>query len=254
MHLLKANPTLSLFISVFLFFQISKSYSDIVILNGPPGSGKGTQAKDIAKYLDYPLLSLGTLTRSGITDVSVSDSWSLSQPDQQERNLQKQKVVISWLQSQQEKSGMISDGWPRRKHAIDSFFSFIKSSDHRVLVFRLHIDDDQILTERARSRKVCPDPQCASSWGRLIRPPDPDICSCGKVLKTRFFDSQDRFIKRIQKYRKINKEDPFKDYANEPWFTLIEIPGDQSPGSVRQEIFKYLKRWKTSGQKQSSID
>lgn len=249
MHKLRFCKTVAHFMIAFFLFLNSPGFSDIILLNGPPGSGKGTQAKIISESMNYSLLSLGTLVRSGTTEISASDSLYLPQKDQISRNKQKQKIAQKFLSNLDENHpGLVSDGWPRRKKAIDSFLTWIKTTGHRVLVIRLVVSNDQILLNRALTRKVCPDPLCAASWGSLIHPPNPDICSCGRILKSRFFDSNNKFNKRIQKYRSLNKEDPFKAFYSESWFTLKELSGDQTPDKVSKEISKILREWKTFDQ------
>ena len=126
-----------------------------IIFFGPPGAGKGTQAKIISKFINLPHLSTGDILRAKIKE---QDSLALKLRDiMSSGNLVSDDIlneIVSEKLSIECKKGFILDGYPRtldQSSFIDSFFK--KQSMTIDLIFNINISFDTI-KERILKRSV----------------------------------------------------------------------------------------------------
>lgn len=204
----------------------------ILILLGPPGSGKGTQAKQLSKSLHYNHLSTGDLLRNeskkettlGKEIKAYIDHGELV-PDETIVN-----ILLQSLCKNNNLQGIILDGFPRTLTQAELLDK--KCGIKKTIVFHLDVDDD-IIIKRIIQRRICT--QCGQLYHLQFHPPkNPGQCDiCNGKLEQRFDDKEAIIKKRLDIY---HKEMPLilKFYQNKG--ILIHIKGDESQKKITESI------------------
>ena len=179
-----------------------------MILLGPPGAGKGTQAEALVKKLGIPAISTGDILRDavarktpvGLKAKAFMDAGELV-PDEVIIG-----IVIDRLAMDDCKNGYILDGVPRTLVQAEALEENGVVLD---IALSIEISDDEIL-ERLGGRRACPD--CNSIYHVVSKPPSADgICDkCGGELITRKDDRQETIRTRLQTFHKETA--PLKEY------------------------------------------
>ncbi len=177
----------------------------ITILLGPPGSGKGTQAKKLEQDRGWPQLSTGDMLREHIsaqTDLGLEARKYMDQGE-----LVPDKVVIRMVSDRigkpDCKDGCIFDGFPRttpQAEALDQVLSEEKRTVDRVVLFEV---EDVVLIPRLTGRRTCP--SCGGVFHLISKPPEKEnICDdCkSKGLTQRDDDKEEVVGNRLEVYRK----------------------------------------------------
>lgn len=182
-----------------------------IILFGPPGAGKGTQAEIISKALNIPTISTGAIIRGavkegtpmGLSAKSYMDAGALV-PDE---------VVIGIINERLAKddckAGFILDGFPR---TVPQAIALDKMGVKIDVVLSLEVKDEAIVA-RMGGRRVCP--ACGATFHTQHNPSSAgDKCDiCGVELLLRDDDKPEVVLKRLTTYHK--ETEPLKDYYNE---------------------------------------
>jgi adenylate kinase len=218
-----------------------------VILIGPPGAGKGTQAKRISERYGIPQISTGDLLRD-----NISRGTELGK---QARELMERgalvsdelvcQMVASRLTQPDCKLGFILDGFPRTvrqaewldKYLVENQL-FQKGNDCGLLVVvQLVVEYNQLL-QRLTGRRTCP--TCGRIYNVHTQPPEVEgVCDIdGSALKTRKDDRDEVIAERLKTYE--SQTLPLvKYYAQRN--RLIEINGAGSLDQVTAEAFKAIE-------------
>lgn len=181
-----------------------------IILFGPPGAGKGTQADIISKDLQIPTISTGAIIRAavkegtpmGLSAKSFMDAGALV-PDEVVIGIIKERLAKDDC-----KNGFILDGFPRtvpQAVALDSMGVKIDA------VASLEVSDEAIV-ERMGGRRVCK--ACGATFHTKYNPSSKgDMCDvCGAELLMRDDDKPEVVLNRLNTYHK--ETEPLKDYYN----------------------------------------
>lgn len=205
----------------------------VVILLGPPGSGKGTQAVRISKELQIPHISTGDLFREniskntslGIRAKTFMDAGKLV-PDE---------LVLEMLFDRVSKpdaaKGYLLDGFPRTIAQANALESHLKEGA-ALKVFNLDVPDD-VIVKRAEGRLTCQ--KCGHVYNKFFSPPAKDsICDkCGGQLITRPDDKAEVVEERLKVYHLQTK--PLIAFYKEKG-VLVTVDGTKAP----DEVFKNL--------------
>ena len=171
-----------------------------LILLGPPGAGKGTQAEVLVKKLGVPQISTGDILRAAVKNGTPVGLEAKAYMDA--GNLVPDDVIIGVVKERLTaddcKNGYIFDGMPRtiaQAEALDTQGVTIDT------VLSLDIPDD-ILIRRLGGRRICPD--CGIIYHiETKRPAKEGICdNCGAALITREDDEIETLMNRLQTYHK----------------------------------------------------
>lgn len=205
----------------------------IVILLGPPGSGKGTQTKMLSEALSIPQISTGDLFREhmkndtplGTKAKGFINSGKLV-PDELVLEMVDERVKAPDC-----KNGFLLDGFPRTVPQAEAIEKTLLK-DARAVVLNLMVDDDVII-KRAEGRLVCK--QCGSIYNRYFSPPKQEgICDkCGGALYHREDDKPEVVQARLRVYNDQTK--PLLDYYSKN-HGLINIDGDNPSEIVFQDL------------------
>ncbi|MDQ3813527.1 MAG: adenylate kinase, partial [Armatimonadota bacterium] len=175
-------------------------------LLGPPGSGKGTQAKKLAVMLGMPHISTGDLFRAEIA--AESELGKLANEYITHGNLVPDEVVNAMMRerlAQEDCAGYVLDGYPRtvqQAEALEQVLSEIK----RPLCVAIELDvPDDIIVQRAIGRLVCS--QCGAIYHLTSKPPRRmGVCDiCYGVLVVRDDDQPSTVRQRLQIYHRITE-------------------------------------------------
>lgn len=211
----------------------------ILILLGPPGSGKGTQAKRLGVEEKWPHLSTGDMLRSAITQGTQLGLKAKTFMDQ--GLLVPDEVVIGLISERVQqvdcKNGFILDGFPRTiPQAVALGVMLNALSLHLDRVFSFEIKESELIN-RLCGRRTCP--KCGAMYHVESVPPLQDmICDqCGTGLVQRADDQIDVVQRRLKVYQQETA--PLVDFYRKEG-RLICLDAAQSANAVALELKKAL--------------
>jgi adenylate kinase len=208
----------------------------VVILFGPPGSGKGTQGKMIAEEIGIPHIATGDIMRQAISDgtelglkVKEFVGKGLLVPD--EIVIQ---IIEERLKKDDTKNGFILDGFPRtipQAVALDELFQKINIQNYKVIW--LDVPDEEIV-KRISGRRTCKN--CQAVYNIYFNPPKVDgICDvCGGELFIREDDKEEKVKKRLEVFRE--QTFPLIDYYQKKGKKIIKVNGVGSVDEIKERI------------------
>lgn len=206
-----------------------------VVFLGAPGSGKGTQARKIAKENLYSILSTGDLIRAEIR--ASTEIGQKSRPYIERGELIPDElmldVVEEWVNASSGGRGIVSDGFPRT-------VSQAKALDHRlkqtfqVTILYLDVNLEEI-KNRVLNRRICS--RCNSIYNIVTTKPKKEfVCDkCGGKLIRRLDDTEEMIDIRYKTYLEQTK--PILDFYGTR-VTLINANKDAE--DVYKEIIKRI--------------
>jgi adenylate kinase len=219
-----------------------------VVLLGPPGAGKGTQAKRIMEHYGVPQISTGDLLRENVargSDLGLAAKAVMARGELVSDDLVCNMVQRRLVQPDC-KRGYILDGFPRTAAQagwLDALLDhelFDNSRPTRAfpIVVRLDVDYNQLLL-RITGRRSCP--TCGRIYNVHLQPPRADeICDevHGTKLVTRDDDRLEVIQPRITNYQEQTR--PVADYYQRTG-RLITVDGDLPMDEVTDQIFRILE-------------
>lgn len=173
-----------------------------IVLFGPPGSGKGTQAQFIVERYGIPQISTGEMLRAavkantplGAMAKSIMDAGGLVSDD----------IVLGLVRErvlqEDASSGFILDGFPRTVPQADSLISLLGDLNKKInVVISLEVESDELIN-RLSGRRTCP--VCGKGFHvKYDKPKQDNICDlCGVLLIQRDDDSESTVINRLKVY------------------------------------------------------
>src|SRR5438477_2217854 len=213
-----------------------------VILLGPPGAGKGTQAKAIVARYGIPQISTGDILREnraqgtelGKRAAAIMDRGELV-PDELVCDM-----VAARLAHADCARGFILDGFPRTVKQAEWLDKLLAKSAARTpapVVISLKVDYNNLL-RRLTGRRSCP--ACGRIYNVYFQPPRvPDVCDVdGSKLVARQDDSEAVISERLKAYEKQTL--PLADYYRRSG-RLREVSGEASVDQVTAEILKAIE-------------
>jgi len=174
-----------------------------LIFLGPPGVGKGTQAKRLAAAQAIPHISTGDILRAEVNAATPLGTQAQTYMDQGE--LVPDDLVVAIvarrLDRDDSRNGYLLDGFPRtaaQARALEQELAKTNGPIDRVLYF--HAPDD-VLVRRLSGRRGCPD--CGADYHLTALPPKVQgVCDrCGGSLTQREDDRPEPIRKRLEVYR-----------------------------------------------------
>jgi adenylate kinase len=208
-----------------------------VILFGPPGSGKGTQAKLLEKCLHTPKISTGDMLREHIDagddlgrEVQEVIQAGILVPDDLVNRL-----VDHRIQREDSATGFILDGYPRTLQQAAVLGKLLEVRGLTPVVIHLKVDYNDIVTRLAGGRRQCP--LCGTLYNLSTNPPKVDlICDLdGTGLVARPDDSEDVIRQRLEEYESQTK--PLLDFFRRSGYPYHEVDGSKgAPLEIASEI------------------
>ena len=218
--------------------------SRVVILLGPPGSGKGTQCNLVSSSLKIPVISSGDILRSNIrngTELGRMASQTINSGALVSDHLI-HRMLVSRLRAGDCKRGYILDGIPRTvKQAEFVDQTILRAKDARCIqpvVLSLEVDSETLL-RRMRGRRICK--QCSAIFNvETNRPLIDSVCDYdGAPLEIRNDDTEEVYLRRLTTYRTTISA--IKDYYR-LHSIVVEIDGTQPIPVVEEELLASIYR------------
>lgn len=210
----------------------------VIVLLGPPGSGKGTQAVRLSQSLGIPHISTGDIFRYNIKNQTplglkvkeyldagklVPDSVTLD-------------MLFDRLKQDDCKKGYLLDGVPRTVFQAETIQAYLSKLPHRLVVFNLSVSDAEVL-KRITGRRTCQ--QCGKIYHVDTNAPKVsgvcDVCQ-GKLIQ-RSDDSEEVVKERLKAYYAQTR--PVEDFYRKT-AQVIDIDGSQNPDVVFDAMRKKL--------------
>ncbi len=216
-----------------------------IILFGPPGVGKGTQAKLLTEEFDAVHISTGDLLRAAVTRQTELGAKAKAYVDA--GNLVPDEIMIALiqevLQSNKARKSFILDGFPRtvaQAQELDSMFSKMGITLDRVISLR--VEHEEVI-RRLNERRMCR--RCGHIYNlRQLENGDGQLCKlCGGELYHREDDQPETVRHRLEVY--VRETKPLKDYYRQTE-RFTQIDGMQEIGFVHKTILDILYRNKTT--------
>lgn len=207
---------------------------DLIFL-GPPGAGKGTQARWIIEEFKTPQISTGDIIRAAIRDntplgaefKSYTDAGKLVPDDLVNR------MVDDRLKQDDCQDGFLLDGFPRtvaQAEALDGMLAKAGRKLDHVLLLEV---DDAVLVERITGRRS--DPDTGNVYHIKFNPPPAEIAD---RLVQRSDDTEDVLRQRLDEYH--SKTAPLIPFYEGKGY-LRRIEGVGTPEDIRDRLFGVLK-------------
>lgn len=212
-----------------------------LILLGPPGAGKGTQAKMLVEKYNIPQISTGDVLRIAVREKTVLGIEAKSYmnrgalvPDQIVIDIIKER-----LKSPGCENGFILDGFPRtvaQADALTRMLEMIKASIDYVI--SIEVDFHEVV-KRLTGRRICRG--CGKGYHINFDPPKQEgICNdCGKDLFQRDDDKEETIKNRLEVYKR--QTEPLIKYYNDKGI-VKKIKGLGSMEEIFNDICQQLER------------
>ncbi len=210
-----------------------------LVLLGPPGAGKGTQATQIAEKYKIPHISTGDIFRRNVKEGTPLGK--KAQEYMSKGELVPDDLVIALVEDRLTeedcKNGFLLDGFPRTVYQAEKFDAYLKEKN-AVIDKVLDIDvEKEILIDRMIGRRVCKN--CGATYHVKNMPSKKDgVCdSCGGDIYQRADDTLETVTNRLQVYNK--QTSPLIEYYEKAG-NIAHIDGAGALDKVFGEIVEVL--------------
>ncbi len=210
-----------------------------LVLLGPPGSGKGTQAKRLAEKYGLPHVSSGDILRAGLREGGYLDreTREIVRSGRLVPDRIAVEIVRKRLGEEDCGKGFILDGFPRTLPQAESLNGLLQENDMPIdRVLYLELSEEEVV-KRLSGRRLCP--RCGATFHLLFHPPrSPGICDrCGAQLSQREDDSEVTVRERMKTYEKQTY--PLIEYYQSRGL-LAKINANRSVEEVFEDLCKVL--------------
>lgn len=209
-----------------------------IILLGPPGCGKGTQADIISKDFDIPHISTGDILRDNVKRGTTVGRNAKEYMDS--GCLVPDEIIISMMKERFLEDdctkGFLLDGFPRTIAQAEALDDLLDQMDMSLdYIVNIDVKDEDIIN-RISKRLSCPN--CGEVYNLLFKKPKKEMScdTCGGKLHQRDDDKEEVIRNRLDVYRKQTA--PLISYYKEK---IKNVDGSKNIGQVTKDIFKILK-------------
>ena len=198
-----------------------------LVMLGPPGAGKGTQASRLAQSRGVPHISTGEILREAVQ--AGTDLGRKAEMIIEAGQLVSDEIMIGIVNDRLEKDdarhGFLLDGFPRTVSQADALDNML-SGREPLVVIDLSVKDDE-LVRRLSTRRMCE--SCDAITGSANGSPTVTCGTCGGALKQRSDDREDVVRQRLIVYRE-STEPLIGHYQQRPTFRSVD--GSQGEEAV----------------------
>ena len=210
-----------------------------IILLGPPGAGKGTQAKSISNKFSIPHISTGDIFRKNIsekTPLGIEAKKHIDKghlvPDELTIDIIKDR-----LNNEDCSNGFLLDGYPRTVNQGEALKTLLDEKGHSLDTALLIKIPREFILSRMTGRRVCL--SCGASYHIKFNPPEVDgKCNvCGSDLVQRADDTEETVSERLDIYE-AQTQPLIKYYDDKKLLSVVD--GTQAIDSVFESICSVL--------------
>jgi adenylate kinase len=212
-----------------------------IILFGPPGAGKGTQAKKLVDFYGIPQISTGDILRANVREGTELGLAAKAYMDKGE--LVPDEVLIGIIKNRLDSHdccpGFILDGYPRTVNQADALSVILEEICKPIdVVLNLEVPDE-VLVDRISKRLMC---KCGASYHTISNPPKKgNVCDlCGAEVFQRVDDNEEAVQTRLNVYKKQTQ--PLIDYYAKQGI-LVSLDGTKEIDEVFEEIKAVLAKF-----------
>lgn len=213
-----------------------------IIIFGPPGAGKGTQAKKMVDFYGIPQISTGDILRANVREGTELGLAAKAYMDKGE--LVPDEVLIGIIKNRLKEedceNGFILDGYPRTIPQADALATILDEINKPIdVVLNLEVPDEE-LVERISGRLMCNN--CGASYHRTFNPPKKEgVCDiCGGELFQRADDREEAVKNRLDVYKRQTQ--PLIDYYAKQGL-LVFLDGTKDINEVFEDIKAVLSKF-----------
>ncbi len=206
-----------------------------LVLLGPPGAGKGTQAVKIAEKYQIPHISTGDIFRANVKQGTPLGVKAKAYMDKGE--LVPDELVVALVEDRLGqpdcKDGFLLDGFPRTVFQAEKLDAYLKGrNDALTAVIDLRVDESELM-DRMIGRRVCR--VCGAPYHITNMPPKQEgVCDlCGGEVYQRADDTEETVKNRFAVYKEQTM--PLVDYYERSG-ALMPVPGSGGPEKVFETI------------------
>jgi len=205
-----------------------------IVLFGPPGAGKGTQAERITQQTGLPQISTGDMLRAAVK--AGTETGILAKTYMDAGQLVPDEVIIDLIKERithpDAKNGVMFDGFPRTIPQAEALAD-ITAVTH---VIAIEVPDERIV-ERICGRYSCAG--CGNVFHDIFNPLGPDGCGCDRfVEKRRADDNEDTVLSRLGAYH--DQTSPLADWYESAGI-FHRINGDRAIDDITTDILSALQ-------------
>ncbi|MFB0544000.1 MAG: adenylate kinase [Candidatus Bathyarchaeia archaeon] len=211
-----------------------------IVLLGPPGSGKGTQARMMVEMYGIPHITTGDLLREEVA--KGTEVGKIAEPYMDRGELVPDEVVTrmleEWLSQPDCEGGFVLDGYPRNMNQAESLDAILERLGVKLdCVLNILVGDEEII-RRLTTRRICPD--CGAIYNLRNKPPKREgVCDlCGGSLIQREDDKEEVIRRRLEVYKR--QAEPILERYREKGL-LRDIRGDVGLQALPEEIKRVLE-------------
>jgi adenylate kinase len=211
-----------------------------IVLLGPPGSGKGTQAKMIADKYKVKHISTGDILRENVRNSTPLGKEAKKYMDA--GKLVPDTVLIDIIKDRlakpDVKNGWMLDGYPRTNPQAEAMEKIMPTLGQKLnVVLNIDVPDNE-LVDRLSGRRMC---KCGASYHIQFNPPkESGKCDvCHENLYHRDDDKAEAIMKRLETYH--NQTQPLIDYYSKKGI-IANIKGSGDIQQISAEISKVLDK------------
>lgn len=211
-----------------------------IVLLGPPGAGKGTQAQVISHEMNLAHISSGDLFRENLKN--QTDLGKMAQGYMNRGELVPDDVTIAMVRDRITRpdcaGGALLDGFPRTPAQADALSEMLQSMGQKIDSVPYISVPAEVLIERLGGRWTCP--TCGRVYHEKYNPPQKaGVCDTdGTALIQRDDDKAETVERRIHVY--MEQTSPLIEYYRQKGL-LVEVDGQRSIEDVSQEILQAIK-------------
>lgn len=212
-----------------------------IILMGPPGAGKGTQAERIAKNFGLLHVSTGDMFREAVKEGTAMGKKAKEYMDK--GTLVPDEIVVGIVKERLSKpdaaDGVLLDGFPRTVEQAEALDEVLRELGLKLdAVLSVDVDEEELVT-RLTGRRVCSN--CGTTYHIKFNPPKVrNICDhCGSELYQRSDDTVETVKERLDVYKK--QTFPLIEYYKRKGL-FQSIDGNQDIEQVFDIVSAYLKK------------
>jgi len=212
-----------------------------LVLLGPPGVGKGTQALLLSEHLRACHLSTGDLFRAAKCQCAPSLAMQAAIDVMNRGELVREDLVIQMVRERSKciqcHGGFLLDGFPRNVHqaeALSALLDELRVTLDAVVSYELPLDE---IVARLSGRRTCS--ECRAVYHVTSQPPShPDRCDhCGAALVQRDDDRPEAIRVRMQTYE--SETQPLTDYYSRSG-KLLRVPAHGAPREICRRMLAAL--------------
>lgn len=210
-----------------------------VIIIGPPGSGKGTQAMRVADELDLKHLSTGDLLREAVS--AGTELGKKAEEYMKAGLLVPDEIMLGLIREQLdvlEGGGWILDGFPRTLPQAETLAELLESKGMEIdMVLLIDVENEEIIG-RLTSRRVCGDCKAVYNLSMLAEGDESACEKCGGKLITRPDDREETVRRRLKVYEEQTA--PVLDFYRKS-AGVTEVAGSGDIDEITAEIIRAMR-------------